>query len=111
MMDRRSFLAALLGTAAAPKDVLAGIVTPAPVKKAVQYAFAWVPIAGWVNGKALTPEELKKLPNLGEGDKMGLEFNFNISQIEALSGRIGPITEQGHCVFYVAGSVEVPAKG
>lgn len=35
-MDRRSFLAAMLGTAAAPKEVLSGLAAPAPVTKAVR---------------------------------------------------------------------------
>lgn len=36
MLDRRGFLAAMLGVAVAPKDVLAGIATPAPIKKAIE---------------------------------------------------------------------------
>lgn len=113
MLDRRSFLTALFGAAVAPKDVLAGIATPAPIKKAIEYTFAWVPVAGWVNGKELTPEELKNLPNLGDGDKMGLSFDLNISEVEmvALGDKIGPITDKGHCVFYRASNVEVQAKG
>lgn len=40
MLNRRGFLAALLGTAAVPKEVLAGLATPAPVRKAVS-KFVW----------------------------------------------------------------------
>lgn len=34
MLNRRGFLAAMLGTLAVPKDVLSGLATPAPIKKA-----------------------------------------------------------------------------
>lgn len=42
MLDRRGFLAAMLGAAVAPKDVLSGIATPAPVTKAVS---EWVSVS------------------------------------------------------------------
>lgn len=39
MLDRRGFLTAMLGAAIMPKDVLSGIASPAPVKKAIE---AWI---------------------------------------------------------------------
>lgn len=69
MLDRRGFLAAMLGAATAPRDVLAGISTPAPVAQAVgTFARDWVcvwshisPIKGdtLLDGKPLPPLEVK----------------------------------------------------
>lgn len=39
MLDRRGFLAAMLGVAVAPKDVLSGLASPAPVKAAIEDVF------------------------------------------------------------------------
>lgn len=68
MLDRRGFLAAMLGVAVAPKDVLSGIASPAPVKAAMaDWCAIWTQAGagqladGWSEAWTVTisvPEEL-----------------------------------------------------
>ena len=107
MMDRRSFLSALLGTAIVPKDVLAGLASPAPLKEA--WKVTWVPLAAWIGERRLSPVELKKLPKMMDGpvESFFMESELNISSsMESGEGT----WKMGTCVIYVPEAREPEGK-
>jgi hypothetical protein len=78
MIDRRGFIGLMLGAAVAPKGVLQGLTTPAPVKEAIEVTFV-----KWVNCNERMIREI--MDSLEPGVLMAMEVEVKtvgISQEE-----------------------------
>lgn len=87
MIDRRGFIGLMLGAAVAPKGVLQGLTTPAPIRQAVEIA-----MAKWT----IVHEDLVDLMrNLKEGELMAFTVEVEVKGLggsdEEWKARSGPL--------------------
>lgn len=72
MIDRRGFIGLMLGAAVAPKGVIQGLVTPAPVKEAIS-------VSSWVCHQANVEEIIK---NMKEGDLVAFVVEVTLNGMD-----------------------------
>jgi hypothetical protein len=83
MIDRRGFIGLMLGAAVAPKGVIQGLVTPAPVKEAIS-------ISNWICNEA---DIDKIIQGMKEGDLVAFTVELVVDGLDegGFKLRTGPL--------------------